>query len=394
MTAAILVSESTELIRRVRLATDDNLMVLTRHQLPTGPAQLLALADPPEAVKCVIVDAQGDTELERRTLDLAARFDQQHPQVSLVMVSGRADELGLQALRAGVRDVLDPSSSVEEIRWALRRAEESAAARASTRSAQDAFSGRVVTIASPKGGVGKTTISTNVAVALTKQSPQGTVLVDLDVQFGDVAAALDLDPTYTLVDIVSGPAAADPIALKALLTQHPSGLNVVPGVKSPVEADQVTAAQISRLIGLLKREFRFVVIDTAPGLTEQTLAAMDHTTDLVLVTSLDVPGLRGLRKELEVLEELDASHLTKHIVVNMADTSAGLRPGDVEATLGRPIDLLLPRSVKVALSTNKGEPLVSSAPRDRVSRDLLGLVDRFAPGTSHARDRGRRWRSA
>ncbi|MGD8200776.1 AAA family ATPase [Ornithinimicrobium sp. W1679] len=394
MNTVILVSESTDLIRRARLATDDQLLVLTRHQLPTGPAQLLALAGDPDAVRAVVVDADGDEELERRTLALAGRLDQAYPSVSLLMVSSRGAELGLEALRAGVRDILEPETAVEDIRWALRRADESAATRVSGRRAQETFSGRVITVASPKGGVGKTTISTNIAVALTRQSPQGTVLVDLDVQFGDVAAALDLDPTYTLTDVLGGPAAADPIALKALLTQHPSGLNVVPGVKSPAEADHIRVEQIARLIDLLKREFRFVVIDTAPGLTEQTLAAMDHTTDLVLVTSLDVPGVRGLRKELEVLEELDVSHLTTHVVVNMADRSAGLRPDDVEATLGRRIDLLLPRAPKMALATNRGEPLVASSPRDRLSRDLLALVDRFAPGTSHTRGRGRRRASA
>ena len=390
MSTVILVSETIDLIRRLRLATDDDVMVLTRAQMPTGPAQLLALTEEPGAVQAVLVDTDGDESFQRRTLELATRFDQLYPQVSVLVISGHAEELALRALRAGVRDVLDPEIAVEDARWALRRASESAATRSAPQRQGEAFAGRVVTVASPKGGVGKTTLSTNVAVAMTRQSPQGTVLLDLDVQFGDVAAALDLDPTYTIADLLSGPAAADPIALKSLLTRHPTGLHVVPGVRSPADADQITVGQVSQLIGLLKQEFRFVVVDTAPGLTEQTLAAMDHTTDLVLVTSLDVPGIRGLRKELELLEELDLSHMTTHIVVNMADPAAGLRVKDVEATLGRRIDLLLPRSAKMALSTNQGSPLVSNAPRDRLSRDIMGLVDRFSPGTSHARSRRER----
>src|SRR5690606_34103524 len=129
----------------------------------------------------------------------------QYPAVSMLLVSGRTEELGLSALRSGVRDLLKPDSEVEEIRWSIRRAVEAAVTRALVAPVAEGFTGRVVTVASPKGGVGKTTLATNLGVALTQQSPQGTVLIDLDVQFGDVAAALDLDPTYTLGDVLHGP---------------------------------------------------------------------------------------------------------------------------------------------------------------------------------------------
>ncbi len=393
MTAVILVSESTDLVRRVRLAADDDLLVLTRHQLPTGPAQLLALTDEPDAVRAVLVDTDGDADLEGRSLDLASQLEQQFPAVSLMLITARAEALGLAALRAGVRDLVSPEADVDELRWALRRAAESTAVRAAGAVAQDGFSGRVITVASPKGGVGKTTLAAIVAVALTRQSPQGTVLIDLDIQFGDVAAALDLDPVYTLGDVVNGPNAQDPIALKALLTRHPSGLHVLPGVKSPAEADHIGAGQIATLIASLKQEFRFVVIDTAPGMSEETLAAMDHTTDLVLITSLDVPGVRGLRKEIELLAELDLAPSTRHIVVNMAEKGGGLTVADVESTIGATVDLVLPRTPKVMRSTNEGSPMVESQPRDPLSKDLMQLVHRFSPATTRSAWVGHRVRS-
>src|SRR5690606_2008611 len=169
------------------------------------------------------------------------------------------------------------------------------------------------------------------------QSPQGTVLVDLDIQFGDVAAALDLDPEYTLGDVVHGSAVHDVMGLKTLLTRHHTGLHILSGVKTPAEADEVTAGHVAAIIGLLKSEFRYVVIDTAPGLGPHTLAALDHTTDLILISSLDVPGVRGLRKEMELLDELDLPPATRHIVVNFAERSGGLSLADVEATIGRKI---------------------------------------------------------
>ncbi|MFC5041217.1 AAA family ATPase [Ornithinimicrobium kibberense] len=234
--------------------------------------------------------------------------------------------------------------------------------------------------------MGKTTVATNIAASLAEKSPQGTVIVDLDVQFGDVAAALDLEPTYTLGDVATT-AVPDLIGLKALLTQHPSGLQVVAGVRSPAEADRIDPRLVGELLQVLRREFRYVVVDSAPGMSEETLTALDHTTDLVLVTTLDVPGIRGLRKELDLLEELGLPPHTRHIVINMFDRTGGISVTDAEATLKHNADIVLPRSPRVARSTNQGTPLVSLHPRDKVSQDLQSLVSRFAPLASR---RGRR----
>lgn len=389
MSRVMLVSPSRDLARRVRTAVGDDLTVLAPEQLPAGPAQLLALATDPDAVRVVLVDVGEDDVVTDRCLDLATRLDQAFPQVGVLLATTRGEELALRAMRAGVRDVLSPDLGVEDLRWVLRRTEEASATRTPGPRVDDVFTGRVITVASPKGGVGKTTIATNLAVGLAGQSPQGTVLLDLDLQFGDVGAALDLEPASTLGDLVTGAAARDVIAMKSLLSRHGSGLHVIPGVASPVEADRITTAQVSALVELLKREFRYVVIDTAPGLGEQTLAALDHTTDLVLVTGLDVPGVRGLRKELALLDELDLHPATRHVVVNMADTSGGLSVADVEATIGRGVDLVVPRSRKVVRSTNEGRPIVLGQPRDAVSKGLQTLISRLAPVTDGGGPSGR-----
>src|SRR5699024_9231265 len=110
-----------------------------------------------------------------------------------------------------------------------------------------------------------------------------------------------------------------------------------------------------------------------------TLAAMDHTTDLVLLTSMDVPGVRGLRKELDTLGALGQEHDSRHIVLNFADPKAGLSVADVEATLAAPVDLTLPRSHAVPISVNQGAPLLQTLQRDPVTRQLQRLVSRFLP---------------
>ena len=137
-------------------------------------------------------------------------------------------------------------------------------------------------------------------------------------------------PEYTLPDAVRGPASEDTMVLKTFLTQHPSGLYAVCGAESPAAGDTVAGEDVSRLLALLAREFRYVVVDTAPGLSEQTLAALDRATDVVMLTSMDVPGVRGLRKELDVLRELCMIPAGRHVVMNFADPKGGLSVRDVE----------------------------------------------------------------
>lgn len=357
---------------------------------PAGPPQVVVL-------DC---DALGVAS----TLELATRLDEQCSAVSVVLVSADGAELALAALRVGVTDIMDPAAEHAEILSVVRRAVEVADVRAVQQLGPPSLAlglpttGRVISVVSPKGGVGKTTVATNLAVGLARSAPQATVLVDLDLQFGDVASGLSLDPEYFLPSAVSGPASRDTMVLKTFLTLHETGLYVICAPESPVEADSISAADVRQLLTMLASEFRYVVVDTAPGLSEHTLAAMDETTDLVLLSSMDVPGLRGLRKELDTLRQLDL--LGKHcqVVVNFADPGAGLSVADVEATIGVAVDLMLPRSKAASASVNLGVPLLQSGARDPLARQLRSLVERFsqggAPAKPVARVRGFRAKTA
>jgi len=210
--------------------------------------------------------------------------------------------------------------------------------------------------------------------------PNSTVLVDLDVQFGDVASALDLEPEHFLADAVHGPARRDSMVLKTFLTQHRSGLYVICAPSSPAEADAITADDVTHLLDMLAAEFRHVVLDTAPGLSETTLAALDQTSDLVMLSSMDVPGVRGMRKELDTLDRIGQRFESRQIVMNLVDRRGLLSVEDVEATLGTGIDLLLPRSKAVLPSVNQGIPLLEVGGRDPMTKQLRRLVDRLVGG--------------
>ena len=391
----VVATASSELEQRLAAATAGALAVLPPGPLPADPGRLLLQLARPTLPGVVVLDcALGRPE----ALELATRLTQTGG-TRVVLVSDAGDELALAALRAGVFDIVDPAAPVDALAAVLRHAVDAArAARPAPGDEHAPRRGRVVSVVSSKGGVGKTTVSTNIAVGLAQEVPQSTVLVDLDVQFGDVASALNLDPEFTLVDAVDLARGGDGLALKTCLTLHETGLYVLAAPDSPAAADRIRAEDVDRLLAMLAAEFAFVVVDTAPGLSEHTLAALDRTTDPVLLTSLDVPGLRGLRKEVDTLRELGMLSGTHRLVVNFADPRSGLRVADVEATLGTTVDVSLPRSRSVPASVNVGVPLLQAGGGDRTTRLLRTLVRGLATGSGLApaptRGRTRRERRA
>ena len=393
MSLVVLAGADEDLILRVKQATDGDVAVLPPGRLPGDPARLFEQLVDGELPDVLLVGPHAPAP---EVLTLASRLDVQSPGIAVVLMAEPSPQMWQAAMRAGIRDLLDPAADVDDIRAAVERAAQAAAGRRRVlrpAAETERYAGRVITIASPKGGVGKTTVSTNLAIGLTAAAPQSTVLVDLDVQFGDVASALSLVPEYTLPDAVHGPASEDTMVLKTFLTQHPSGLYAVCGAESPAAGDTVTGEDVTRLLASLAREFRYVIVDTAPGLSEQTLAALDRASDVVMLTSMDVPGVRGLRKELDVLRELAMIPAGRHVVLNFADPKGGLSVRDVETTIGTGVDVVLPRSKHVPASTNRGVPILQSHRRDPMAKEMQRLVSRFAatplmkPGKYRARHR-------
>jgi pilus assembly protein CpaE len=143
--------------------------------------------------------------------------------------------------------------------------------------------------------------------------------------------------------------------------------------------DRISAENISHLLRQLRAEFQYVVVDTAPGLGEHVLATLEQATDAVWVCGMDVPSIRGLRTGFQILSELDLLPDNRHVVLNMADRRTGLTVQDVEATIGAPVDVVLPKSRAVPFSTNKGVPLLQDGSRDGAAKGLRKLVDRFKP---------------
>jgi pilus assembly protein CpaE len=334
-------------------------------------------------------------------LAVATELERQRPEISVVLVSDPSPELWRDALRAGVTDVLSPDAVSGDVREVFDRALDVASRRRHNLVGDPlgaTSSGRIITMLSPKGGSGKTTMSSNLAVALALAEPDQVAIVDLDTQFGDVSTALRLTPEHTLLDAVRAPSHDDSLTLKSFLTPHSSSLWSLCGPDSPVEGEEIGAEAAREVVAKLADEFAYVVVDTCAGLTEHTLSVIDVSTDLVLMCAMDVASIRSLRKEVDALDQLGLTQARRHFVINRADSKVGLDIKDVEATVGMPVDIAVPSSRIVPLSMNQGIPVVESQPRSPVARQMTQLAGRFTgardDGTVASSSRRRRRKEA
>jgi pilus assembly protein CpaE len=311
-----------------------------------------------------------------------------NPALGVILVRRRMDtSLLADALRAGMREVVT-DRDLPALGAAVRRATDLARQlRAQVEGGHDAEDelprGRVVTIFSAKGGCGKTTISTNLAVALADRGRREVCLVDLDLAFGDVAIALQLFPAHTIADAVPLADSLDESGLAGLLTPHSPGLTTLVAPVEPGAAESIPASLVADLLRILRGMFDFVVVDTPPAFTDHVLAAFDASEVIGLLATLDVPALKNLKLTLETLELLNYPRDKWRVMLNRADAKVGLTIGEVESTLGSKIVSQIPSSRAVPASVNRGVPIVLDEPNHPVSQAIKAFAEQHvAMGTS------------
>ncbi len=243
----------------------------------------------------------------------------------------------------------------------------------------------VVAVVSPKGGNGKTTVSSNLAVALAHRTD--SVIIDLDVHFGDVQYALRMCPAHRLDDLVDADSRRDPMSM---LSTHPSGLDVLCAPSDPVAADRMSVGDAFGVVDRIIAANRPVILDTAGGISNYSLGALDRATRVVMVCGTDVPSVQAGRKLLDTMRRLDMDLSHVDLLVNRSDACVGLSVDDVETALDCQAVLAVPEHSSLAAGMNSGSPVTESSPRSSVAAafhryaDLVLGLD-LAAGTRRGR---------
>lgn len=315
-------------------------------------------------------------------LTAAHRIRTDHPATTVVLSRHEVlPEMYAHALEAGVGAVVAVADH-DAMAAALSRARLTWQA-ISQPGLTERPTGRVVTVFSPKGGVGKTTMTVNIALAL-RAAGSSVCVVDLDLAFGDVAITMQLIPSRTVADAAGFEDHLDWSMLRELLTEHRSGIQVLAAPTNPEGRERITAGLVRTTLQVLRDRFDHVVVDTPPGFDDQVLGAFDETDDIVVVATLDVPTIKNVKVALETLDLLQLVRDDRHLVLNRADEEVGLDAAQVEDLLGVKVELQLPSDTAVASATNHGDPIVSSRPDHAVARAIAGFCGTLPGGRAPA----------
>jgi pilus assembly protein CpaE len=319
----------------------------------------------------------GPSVLLPAALALADTLRVIRPALSVVLLRDDVDTQVLtDALRAGVREV---ASARDEpaVHQAVQRSHALYEAMTQQADLQRTVpaQGQVVTVFSAKGGVGKTTVSTNLAVALADGGSRSVCLVDLDLSFGDVAITLQIFPIRTIADAVTMGADLDLHGLESLLTPYRDEVQCLVAPTSPDAKDSISALLVGKVLELLRGRFDYVVVDTPPAFDDQVLQAFDCSDLILLITTPDIPALKNLKIALETLSLLNFPREQSLLVLNRAQPKVGITAEEVSTTLGMPIIAMVPSSAEIPASINRGEPIVLSDPRHPCSRGFFALVE-------------------
>lgn len=320
-------------------------------------------------------------------------IDRLFPSATVLCLAAQLDvATSLALLRLGARDVLIEAGTRREFKAAVEPILHLAQSRHQRRrESSSQIRRRVITVVSPKGGSGKTTVAVNLAIGLARRVPKQVVLLDFDVQFGDCASALGIRPEYSLVQAVDA-AGHERSTLKVFLAGHPSGLALLAPPDDLVAVEDIEQDAVKRTFAAFTEEFPFVIVDTASGVDRFALAAMEQSTDLLVVSTTDVPSIRAVRRQLDVLDEVGYVSQRRTFVLNRANAKVGLSVAEIETAVGLEASFQIPSTRLIPVSTNESIPVIERSGGGNVANRFDRIAAFFAPTPDDDRRTTRRHR--
>jgi pilus assembly protein CpaE len=318
------------------------------------------------------------------------------PESPIIMMSVQGEQDYLRrSMLAGAREFLVKPFSADELINSIRHVHELEKVRraryapvapvaAPGAPAPAAVSGRemgkIITFFSPKGGVGRTTIATNLAVALHQITNKPVVLVDGSLPFGDIAVILNMSPkAKTIADLIGSFETADSDVVESILVQHSTGIKVMLAPPTPESTELITGAHLKHVLELLRERYAYIVVDTWPSFQEQVITMLDVADVILTLMTLEITSLKNVRVFMEVVEKLGYDEAKVQLVANRNDSSGGIKASDVEASLGRKIPhTIVSDGRTLVLAVNRGVPFVISHRDSQVAKDIFSLAQKVA----------------
>ena len=317
----------------------------------------------------VLVACEGYSDRALYFIDSAVKQARERPVVVLTL--GSPNGFVRRVFESGADDIVTLPELPERVAFTLMKA---IARRQGAAIASGVALGAMVCILGPKGGTGKTLTATNLAVALASQGERA-ILVDLDLQFGDVGLALGLRPDKTIYDLARSGGSLDAEKLDAYLVEHSSGAKILLAPTRPDQAGVVSVDFLRDVFAHLRTMAEFVIVDTPPGFTPEVIAAIDSSSHVCVVGMLDSLSLKNTKLGLETLDLMGYDPGRVAILLNRADSRVGITHEDVDAIIGKTPTIYVPSDRQIPISVNDGVPIVLAEERAETARSFRALAD-------------------
>lgn len=312
----------------------------------------------------------------------------QYPKTAIIIMSVQGEQEYLKkAMVAGAREYMVKPFSTDELVDTIRKVYDFEQKRRIHLTEPSIVKNmqrdpQLAAVFSTKGGVGKTTIATNLAVGLAQETRKRVCIVDLDLQFGDVAVMFNVIPKRTITELIQDINQMEPDLLESYLVTHPTGVKVLPCPTRPEYAELITGSHVEKILTILKQNYDYIVIDTPPFFHETTLTALDLCHQILLVVALDLPTIKNVKLGLEVLDSLHLKGKVK-LVLNRSSSDIGIKCEDMEESLGLKVAAHVPSDGRTVISSvNKGNPFVVASPNVKISESIRELAYMIMAGQS------------
>jgi len=316
-----------------------------------------------------VMDLNHDSE---RAFSVAEEVKLKLPNVHLVMTSSTTNpETILRAMRSGAQEFLTQPFNWPEVIKSF----EGIYKKIGVHMSRSVERGQIIAVSSNKGGVGSTTLATNLAASLVNHK-KSVCLVDLVLQFGSVTSFLNLDASYTILDLVKNLKRIDPLFLDGSLVKHASGVRVLAEPFYAEDARRITPVDIDEILDVLAQSFEFVVVDTPKEFDEMLALVLEKANLILFVTEMDVPSLKSAHRAFELFERMGIYDKKIRLILNRYVKSKLMSLESVEKALGVKVFWTLPNNYPTAIAAvNQGLSIQECDPRSDIARSYSGLAD-------------------